>query len=86
MIRLFRAEEGETLMEVMRRANVGLNAPCGGNHSCGKCRVQVMDGMKCPIGADEIRLLSEAELAAGWRLPAHCKGPENGRFACRNRI
>ena len=30
---------GESLLEVARKTNVAIDAPCSGNASCGKCRV-----------------------------------------------
>lgn len=32
---------GDNLLNVLRRANILLDAPCGGNGSCGKCKVLV---------------------------------------------
>lgn len=75
MIRIFHVNEGESLMEAMHRAGEKLNAPCGGNHSCGKCRVKVMEGTEQPVTAEEKRLLKEAELEGGWRLACALYGP-----------
>ena len=33
--------EGETLLEIARRANVDISSPCGGEGLCGRCAVQV---------------------------------------------
>ena len=33
---------GENLLEVARKANVAIDAPCSGNGSCGKCRVRYL--------------------------------------------
>ena len=33
------AAENENLLEVARKANVAIDAPCSGNGSCGKCKV-----------------------------------------------
>ncbi len=33
---------GDNLLEVARRANVAIDAPCSGNGSCGKCRVKLV--------------------------------------------
>ena len=33
---------GESLLEVARKTNVAIDAPCSGNASCGKCRVKSM--------------------------------------------
>ena len=35
---------GENLLEVARKANVAIDAPCSGNGSCGKCRVKFISG------------------------------------------
>ncbi len=38
------AEAGETLLSALRRANVFVDAPCGGSGTCGKCAVALVDG------------------------------------------
>ena len=38
------AQENENLLEVARKVNVAIDAPCGGNASCGKCRVKILEG------------------------------------------
>ena len=38
------ANIGDNLLELARRANVAIDAPCSGNGSCGKCRVQLLEG------------------------------------------
>ena len=30
--------QGDNLLELARRSNVAIDAPCSGNGSCGKCR------------------------------------------------
>lgn len=42
-VKEYAANSRETLVELFRREGVALNAPCGGNGKCGKCRVQVVD-------------------------------------------
>ena len=37
------APHGSVLMDILRKAGILLNAPCGGNGKCGKCRV-LIDG------------------------------------------
>ena len=56
---------GDNLLEVARRANVAIDAPCGGNGSCGKCRVQLVEG---EVESVQSRHISDEEYAAGWRL------------------
>ncbi|MDR1174320.1 MAG: ASKHA domain-containing protein [Treponema sp.] len=41
---VFDALAGETLLEVFRRAGVSMDAPCGGQGRCGKCRVKILEG------------------------------------------
>lgn len=36
-----KAEQGENLLEVLRKENMAPEAPCGGNGKCGKCKVTV---------------------------------------------
>ena len=61
---------GDNLLELARRANVAIDAPCSGNGSCGKCRVQLLEGNLETIPS---RHISEEEFAAGWRLSCNCK-------------
>ncbi len=64
------ANPGDNLLELARRANVAIDAPCSGNGSCGKCRIQLLEG-----GLDSIksRHISEEEWEAGWRLSCNSK-------------
>ena len=40
----FLAKSDESLLDVLRRNGVSLAAPCGGNGTCGKCRVTLRKG------------------------------------------
>ena len=61
---------GDNLLELARRANVAIDAPCSGNGSCGKCRVKLLEGQVDHIPS---RHISEEDYAAGWRLSCNCK-------------
>ena len=37
-------EVGDNLLEVARRADVYIEAPCNGSKSCGKCKVKLLSG------------------------------------------
>lgn len=37
-------ETGENLLEVARKANIFIDAPCNGNVACGKCKVKLIKG------------------------------------------
>lgn len=65
---LAHAEEGDTLLSVIRAAGVYLPIPCGGNHQCGKCLVEVRGAVSAPT-KDELALLSDK----GKRLACYAK-------------
>ena len=56
---------GDNLLELARRANVAIDAPCSGNGSCGKCRVQLIEGQ---LESMKSRHISDEEYTSGWRL------------------
>ncbi len=56
---------GENLLEVARKTNVAIDAPCSGNASCGKCRVKLVGGN---LDSKKTRHISDEEYEAGWRL------------------
>ena len=63
-------QAGDNLLELARRANVAIDAPCSGNGSCGKCRVKLISGQ---VETFPSRHISEEEYEAGWRLSCNCK-------------
>lgn len=65
-VQSIRMMEG-TLLDALRSGQSGVHAPCGGRGSCGKCRVQVIEG-QLPITDDDRRFFSEEALDLGWRL------------------
>ncbi len=64
------AQNGDNLLELARRANVAIDAPCSGNGSCGKCRVRLVEGN---VDTMPSRHISDEEFEAGWRLSCNCK-------------
>jgi uncharacterized 2Fe-2S/4Fe-4S cluster protein (DUF4445 family) len=58
---------GTTLVEAAGRAGIILNQPCGGEGTCGKCRVELLSDAP-PPGDHDCRLLGMEQLDAGWRL------------------
>ena len=61
---------GDNLLELARRANVAIDAPCSGNGSCGKCRVQLIEG---ELETIKSRHITDEEYEAGWRLSCNSK-------------
>ena len=63
-------EEGENLLRAALRAGVHINASCGGEGVCGKCRVILEEGkVECP----ESTLLSQDECSLGYRQACQCR-------------
>ncbi|HUT59236.1 MAG TPA: ASKHA domain-containing protein [Phycisphaerae bacterium] len=58
---------GTTILEAAARAGLTIDTPCGGQGTCGKCRVQITQGASEASEADR-RALGDRELSAGWRL------------------
>lgn len=59
------ATSGENLLEVARKTNVAIDAPCSGNVVCGKCRVKLVSG---ELVSKKSSHISEEEYSQGWRL------------------
>lgn len=62
--------DGDNLLELARRANVAIDAPCSGNGSCGKCRVKLIEG---ELESPQSRHISDEEYKEGWRLSCSSK-------------
>ena len=63
-------EEGENLLRAALRAGVHINASCGGEGVCGKCRVILEEGkVECP---DSSRLTPD-ECSLGYRQACQCR-------------
>ena len=74
--------EGGTLLDCARHLGVDLSNLCGGQGTCGRCIVQVLDGdLQPPTEADR-DFLSEHELEEGYRLA--CRTYPQG--SCRVRV
>jgi len=61
---------GDNLLELARRGNVAIDAPCSGNGSCGKCRVRLVEG---ELESLRSRHVSDEEWELGWRLSCNSK-------------
>ena len=59
------ANAGDNLLEIARDTNVAIDAPCSGNASCGKCRVQLKEG---ELDSKKTLHISDEEYDLGWRL------------------
>lgn len=64
------ANDGEVLLEVAKKANVVIDAPCSGNVSCGKCIVKIVSG---EVQSSLTRHITEEEYNKGFRLACNSK-------------
>lgn len=65
-----------SLMEAMLAQGIYFSASCGGRGTCGKCKLQVVEG-NIPVTPFDQKKLSEQELLQGYRLS--CKAyPKEG--------
>jgi len=63
-------EDGENLLRAALSAGVHINASCGGEGVCGKCRVILEEGqVECP----DTSLLTRDELSQGYRQACQCR-------------
>jgi len=68
------ANNAVSVLDAARKAGIDIPTACGGNGKCATCRVKIVSGPVSQLTADERELLSEAELAKGYRL-ACCTRP-----------
>ncbi|MDR1821245.1 MAG: ASKHA domain-containing protein [Oscillospiraceae bacterium] len=68
------ANHGENILELARKANVAIDAPCSGNGSCGKCRVRLIGGS---VYSKISRHITDFDFDKGWRLAceSYVEGP-----------
>lgn len=62
--------EGESLLEVARKAEVFIDAPCNGSGTCGKCKVKVANGR---VDTQKSRHLKDEEWNEGYVLACSSK-------------
>jgi uncharacterized 2Fe-2S/4Fe-4S cluster protein (DUF4445 family) len=66
----FEVARGAPLQEVL--FPYGVEFPCGGRARCKGCRVRLLDG-DLPVTPEQERILTRAQIDAGWRLACHCR-------------
>ena len=67
-----RVPPGTTLFSAAHWIGLPIDSTCGGRGTCGKCKVQVLEGGAEITTADR-KQLRAAELDAGWRLSCQAK-------------
>ena len=64
---------GTDLLDAARQAGIGLASVCGGEGTCGRCRVVIMSGSVTPPVDAGRRFISQLELTSGQRLACRCQ-------------
>ncbi len=65
--KVLECREKETLLEAMICGGIYFSAVCGGNGTCGKCKIRLMDG-ELTVSHADVKYFSTDELKEGWRL------------------
>lgn len=73
-------KENESIMNALLRQGIYVSAVCGGRGTCGKCRIQVVEG-SLPVTPSDEKKLKKEELDAGFRLA--CKAVPEGDCTIR---
>lgn len=68
-IKIIEAGTGENLLDVLHTHEFNISSPCGGNGTCGKCRVKV--NSPSSISEKEAKLLGKNALQKGYRLACY---------------
>jgi uncharacterized 2Fe-2S/4Fe-4S cluster protein (DUF4445 family) len=67
-----RVPPGTTLFSAAHWIGLPIDSTCGGRGTCGKCKVQLLEG-SAEISSADRKQLQVAELEAGWRLSCQAK-------------
>lgn len=65
--RKIQAEEGANLLDVLQENDLEIESPCGGQGTCGKCWVRIMEG-EVEISSAGENFFSQEEKEKGFRL------------------
>ena len=84
---------GTTILEAAGRAGLTIDTPCGGEGTCGKCRLRITSGA-CEPTAVQQDAFSADQLQEGWRLACQTAVtaetvaviPQDSLFARRHQI
>lgn len=58
----------DTILECAQRLGIGINNVCGGDGTCGACKVRIVNGSVSKPTSSEVEVFSHRELKDGWRL------------------
>lgn len=67
-VKTIESKKGHTLLEIARKEDIKIKAPCKGKGKCGKCTVKIISGKVNPPTKNELKALSDKKIKAGYRL------------------
>jgi uncharacterized 2Fe-2S/4Fe-4S cluster protein (DUF4445 family) len=70
---IYTTDDKDTLLDAAMRAGVYINASCGGNSSCGKCRIKIVEGS---VDSSHHPRITRIDYDKGYRLA--CKTRPQG--------
>lgn len=65
------ANQGDNILDVAQKAGIKIDVPCGGNGTCGKCKMRIMSG-NVEYNKSNSKL-SKEEYEDNWRLACQSK-------------
>ena len=63
----YKFELGNTLLNILHENNIGIEIPCGGKGTCGKCKIKIIKGEVNDKTDEEVNHLTKCELDEGIR-------------------
>lgn len=64
----YKFTQGKSLLSIIQENNLGMESPCGGKGTCGKCKIKIIDGNINDLTQEELRFLNEEEIRNNIRL------------------
>ena len=67
--------ENETFYELLINSGIRVQSICGGNGTCGKCKIVVQEGKNFlnPPTNSEMKYFTQSEIRENWRLACQCR-------------
>jgi len=71
--------ENESFYDLLVNSGIRVRSLCGGNGTCGKCKILVQEGMNYlnPPTNSEKKILNKSEIGENWRLACQCRVKNN---------
>ncbi|MBU3126819.1 ASKHA domain-containing protein [Clostridium tagluense] len=62
-----------SLLNIIQEKGIGMESPCGGRGTCGKCKIKILKGEINQLTQEETSHLTKEEIKQGIRLACHVK-------------